>query len=128
MIKRYSDKRADLRVESEVGEAAAWMRSVITRALWNKSDFTLMVSANDPETRMSVKWKTTGEQESWNAENVAFKTAGNATGVFSNYNHKYQTFTPALRVIVYYKDDRKTCAGWIISASAYGFVRAYRES
>ena len=43
MIKRYSDKRADFRVESEVGEAAAWMRSVITRALWNKSDFTLMV-------------------------------------------------------------------------------------
>jgi prepilin-type N-terminal cleavage/methylation domain-containing protein len=126
MIKRYSDKRSYFRVESEVGEAAAWLRSVITRALWNKSDFTLMVSADSAESWMSVKWKTTGERESWNAENVAFKTAGNSTGVFSNYSYRYQTLTPALSIIVYYKDDRKTRAGWTISASGYGYVRAYR--
>jgi prepilin-type N-terminal cleavage/methylation domain-containing protein len=128
MIKRYSDKRSDFRVASEVEEAAAWLRSVITRALWNKSDFTLMVSADAAESWMSVKWKTTGKQESWNAENVAFKTAGNATGVFSSYSNKYQTLTPALSIIVYYKDERNTRAGWAISASAYGYVRVYRQS
>ncbi|MDR0653822.1 MAG: type II secretion system GspH family protein [Synergistaceae bacterium] len=126
MIKRYSDRRSDFRVEGEVEEAAEWLRSVITRALWNKSDFTLRVSADDVESRMSVEWKTTGERESWNAENVAFKTAGNATGVFSNYSYRYQTLTPALSIIVYYKDDRHTRAGWTISASGYGYVRAYR--
>jgi prepilin-type N-terminal cleavage/methylation domain-containing protein len=128
MIKRYSDKRSDFRVEGEVEEAAAWLRSVITRALWNKSDFTLMVSADAAESWMIVKWKTTGEHESWNAENVAFKTAGNATGVFSNYSYRYQTLTPAISIIVYYKDDRRTRAGWAISASGYGYVRAFRES
>jgi prepilin-type N-terminal cleavage/methylation domain-containing protein len=126
MIKRYSDKRSDFRVEGEVEEAAAWLRSVITRALWNKSDFTLIVSADSPESLMSVKWKTTGERESWNAQNLAFKTVGNATGVFSNYSHRYQTLTPALSITVYYEDDRKTRAGWTISASGYGYVRAYR--
>jgi prepilin-type N-terminal cleavage/methylation domain-containing protein len=128
MIKRYSDKRSDFRVESEAEEAAAWLRSVITRALWNKSDFTLMVSADGAESLMSVKWKTTGEWESWKAENVAFKTAGNATGVFSNFSYRYQTLTPALSIVVYYKDDPITRAGWKISASGYGYVRAYRES
>jgi prepilin-type N-terminal cleavage/methylation domain-containing protein len=126
MIKRYSDKRSDFRVEGEVEEAAAWLRSVITRALWNKSDFTLMVSASGAESWMRVKWKTTDEWESWNAENVAFKTVGNVTGVFSNYSHRYQTLTPAISITVYHKDDRKTRAGWTISASGYGYVRAYR--
>jgi Tfp pilus assembly protein FimT len=126
MIKRYSDKRSDFRVEGEVEEAAAWLRSVITRALWNKSDFTLMVSASGAESLMSVKWKTTDELESWNAENVAFKTSGNVTGAFSNYSHRYQTLTPALSINVFYKDDRKTRTGWTISASGYGYVRAYR--
>lgn len=128
MMKRYSDKRADFRVEGEVEDAAAWLRSVITRALWNKSDFTLMVSADGAESLMSVKWKTTGERESWHAENVAFKTAGNATGVFSNYSSRYQTLTPAISIVVYYNDDRRTRAGWAISASGYGYVRVYRES
>ncbi|MDR1579733.1 MAG: type II secretion system GspH family protein [Synergistaceae bacterium] len=126
MIKRYSDKKSDFRVEGEVENAAAWLRSVITRALWSKSDFTLMVSANKAESWMIVKWKTTGEQEFWNAENVTFKTAGNATGVFSNYSHRYQTLTPAISIIVYYEDDRKTRTGWAISVSGYGYVSAYR--
>ncbi|MDR3165617.1 MAG: type II secretion system GspH family protein [Synergistaceae bacterium] len=128
MIKRHADKRSDFRVESEVEEAAAWLRSVITRALWNKSDFTLMVSADGAESSMNVKWGTSGEREYWNAENIAFKTAGNATGVSSNYSYRYQTLTPAISITVYYKDDRRTRAGWTISASGYGFVRTYRES
>jgi hypothetical protein len=128
MIKRYSDKRSDFRVESEVTEAAGWLRSVIMRALWNQSDFTLTVSADGVEPRMIVKWKTTGEWEFWNADNVAFKTAGNATGVSSNYSYRYQTLTPALSIIVYYKDDPRTRTGWTISASGYGYVRTYRES
>jgi hypothetical protein len=115
-------------VEGEVEDAAAWLRSVITRALWNKSDFTLTVSADGAESWISVKWKTTGKQEFWNAANVAFKTAGNVTGVSSNYSYRYQTLTPAISIIVYYQDNRHTRAGWVISASGYGYVRTYRQS
>jgi Tfp pilus assembly protein FimT len=128
LISRYSDKNSAYRVASETEEAAVWLRSVITRALWTKSDFTLMVSSDGAESWIIAKWKTTGEWEYWNAENIAFKTAGNATGMFSNYSFKYQTLTPAISIVVYYKDRRGARAGWTISASGYGFVRAYSDS
>jgi prepilin-type N-terminal cleavage/methylation domain-containing protein len=127
LIRRFSDGRSDFVVAGEVEDAAAWLESVIRRALLRRADFTLMVSSGRAEPWLKILWKQSGEREEWNAENIAFKS-GRIDSVSYSYSSRFQTLTPALTMSVCYGDGGGERTGWLISVSAYGFVNIYSQS
>jgi prepilin-type N-terminal cleavage/methylation domain-containing protein len=124
MIERFTDPRSDLIVSSEVDEAMAWLQSVITRALWTGSDFSLVFSNPEDVTLLKVRWETSRKLEEWSAGHIAFKSV-DADNKEYFYSAKFQTLTPAISLRAYYGDTKKDRTDWIISISAYGFVRTY---
>ncbi|MDR1509341.1 MAG: type II secretion system GspH family protein [Synergistaceae bacterium] len=127
LIKRFSDGRSDLVVNGEVEDAAAWLESIIRRALLRRADFTLMVSSGSAEPWLKVLWKQSGEREEWNAKNIAFKS-GRIDSISYSYSNRFQTLTPALTMSVCYGDGSGERTRWLISISAYGFVKTYHQS
>jgi hypothetical protein len=127
VIKRFSDSRSDLVVANEVDDAAAWIQSVIRRALLRRADFTLMVSSGSAESWLKVLWKQSGEREEWKAKNIAFKSY-RMDSISYSYSGRFQTLTPALTMSVCYGDGDMGRTGWLISISAYGFVKTYYQS
>ena len=126
LIRRFSDGRSDFVVAGEVEDAAAWLESVMRRSLLRMADFTLMVSSGKAESWLKVLWKQSGEREEWNAKNIAFKS-GRSDSISYYYSNRFQTLTPALTMSVCYGGGGER-TGWLISISAYGFVKIYCQS
>jgi hypothetical protein len=127
LVKRYTDPRSELIVASEVNDAASWLKNVITRALWTGSDFKLTVAYAKAEPRLSVTWESTGLREEWRAPRIAFKSLETDNALHS-YSSRFQTISPALSIRVYHGDNKADRTDWMISISAYGFVRTYRKT
>jgi hypothetical protein len=127
VVKRFSDGRSDIVVAGEVSDAAAWLESVMRRALLRRADFTLMVSSGKAESWLKVLWKQSGEREEWNAKNVTFKSS-RMDSIYYSFSSRFQTLTPALTMSVCYGDGGRERTGWFISISAYGFVKTYGQT
>jgi len=120
---KLADGRADFHVAAEVDMTARWLEGVIARSLLLKRDFTLVVGNFIPSSRLKVKWKDTSETEERAADGISFR----APVANFQYSSRFQTFTPAIGMMVYYGEGKFDETDWSISVSGYGLVRAYRR-
>ena len=126
-LMRLFDTRSDLVVAGEVNDTVAWLQSAIMRSLGTGNDFTLTVENQEPRDFLEIKWKTSGKQEKWSSNRITFRSL-NYDNRNSTYTSGFQKLTPAITIQVHYGDGKKDRTNWRISISAYGYVRAYRQS
>jgi len=126
-LMRLFDTRSDLVVAGEVNDTVAWLQSAIMRSLGTGNDFTLTVENQEPRDFLEIKWKTSGQQEKWSSNRITFRSL-NYDNRNSTYTSGFQKLTPAITIQVHYGDGKKDRTNWRISISAYGYVRAYRQS
>ena len=126
-LRRLIDPRSDIMVAGEVNDTVAWLQSAIIRSLGTANDFTLTVENQEPKDFLAIKWKTSGKLEKWSSNRIAFRSL-NYDSKNSTYTSGFQKLSPALTIQVHYGDGKKDKTDWRISISAYGYVRAYRQS
>ena len=126
-LRRLIDPRSEVLVAGEVTDAAAWLQSAVMRSLGTGNDFTLTVENREPQDFLAIKWKTSGKLEKWSSDRITFRSL-NYDIRNSTYTSGFQKLTPAVTIQVHYGDGKKDKTSWRISISAYGFVRAYRQS
>jgi len=126
-LRKLIDPRSDIVVAGEVNDAVAWLQSAIMRSLGTGNDFTLTVENQEPKDFIEIKWKTSGKSEQWSSSRIAFRSL-NYDNRNAAYTSGFQKLTPAITIQVHYGDDKKDRTDWRISISAYGYVRAYRQS
>ena len=126
-LRRLADPRSDVVVAGEVNDTVAWLQSAIMRSLGTGNDFTLTVENQEPTDFLAIKWRTSGKLEKWSSNRIAFKSI-NYDSRNSTYTSGFQKLSPAITIVVHYGDDKRDRTGWRISISAYGYVRAYRQS
>ena len=127
VLRNLTDPRSDMVIAGEVNDTVAWLQSAIMRSLGTGNDFTLTVETQDPTDFLAIKWKTSGKLEKWSSDRIAFKSL-NYGNKNSTYTSNFQKLSPAITIDVYYDDGKRDKTGWRISISAYGYVRAYRQS
>ena len=127
VLRRLIDPRSNIVVSGEVNDTVAWLQSVIMRSLGTGNDFTLTVENQGPTDSLTVRWRTSGKLEEWSSSRIAFRSL-NYHSKNSTYTSSFQKLAPALTIEVHYNDDKKDKTGWRISISAYGYVRAFRQS
>ena len=126
-LKKLTDPRYELVVAGEVNDTAVWLQSAIMRSLGTGNDFTLTVENQEPKDFLEIKWKASGKSEKWSSNRITFRSL-NYDSKNCTYTSGFQKLTPAITIQVHYGDGKKERTNWRISISAYGYVRAYRQS